>query len=229
MDPAVTGEPGQAPPLARHIGDFLTDLANAGAAGHTLRAYRGDLAQFAAHHDAEIGDLDAATIRAYLAGLAALAPSTRKRKRRRWPRSAAGRSATTCWARTRSTRSTPSRCPGACPGRRGRRRRRGAGGDLQPPAPQGPAAGPAAGPGAVRDRARLRCPGRRGLWPARGGPGPASRPGPWARRWKPPAASWKRPAGWPRSAGSTTPRHYWTARPARSWRPQITGSRERQR
>ncbi len=54
-----------------------------------------------------------------------------------------------------------------------------------------------------------------------------SRPGPWARRWKPPAASWRRPAGWPRSAGSTTPRHSWTARPARSWRPRIRGPRER--
>ncbi len=81
MDPAVTGELGQAHPLARHIGDFLTDLANAGASDHTLRAYRGDLIQFAAHHDAEIGDLDAATVRAYLAELAGLAPSTRKRKR----------------------------------------------------------------------------------------------------------------------------------------------------
>jgi hypothetical protein len=48
MPPAVIGKLGQAHALARHIGDFLTDLANAGASGHTLRAYRGDLAQFAA-------------------------------------------------------------------------------------------------------------------------------------------------------------------------------------
>jgi Aspartate/ornithine carbamoyltransferase, carbamoyl-P binding domain len=35
---------------------------------------------------------------------------------------------------------------------------------------------------------------------------PARSPlGPWARKWKPPAASWRRPTGWPRSAGSTTP------------------------
>ena len=32
-------ELGQAHPLARHIGDFLTNLADAGASGHTLRAY----------------------------------------------------------------------------------------------------------------------------------------------------------------------------------------------
>jgi integrase/recombinase XerD len=42
MDPAVTGELGRAHPLAQYIGDFLTDLANVGASGHTLRAYCGD-------------------------------------------------------------------------------------------------------------------------------------------------------------------------------------------
>jgi len=31
MDPAVTEQLGQAHPLARHIGDFLTGLANASA------------------------------------------------------------------------------------------------------------------------------------------------------------------------------------------------------
>ena len=80
-DGPVIEQLGRAQPLAWHVGDFLTDLANAGASGHTLRTYRGDLAQFAAHHDGEIGDLDAATVRAYLAELAGLAPSTRKRKR----------------------------------------------------------------------------------------------------------------------------------------------------
>jgi integrase/recombinase XerC/integrase/recombinase XerD len=77
----VTEELGLACPLARYVGDFLTDLANAGASGHTLRASRGDLAQFATHHDAEIGDLRASAVRAYLAEAAGLAPSTRKRKR----------------------------------------------------------------------------------------------------------------------------------------------------
>ena len=78
MDPVVIEELGQVRPLSRHIGDFLSDLANAGASGHTLRAYRGDLTQFAAHHDGEIG---AVPVRAYLAEVAGLAPSTRKRKR----------------------------------------------------------------------------------------------------------------------------------------------------
>jgi integrase/recombinase XerD len=40
---------GRAHPLAWHLDDFLSDLANPGASGHTLRAYRGDLAQPAAH------------------------------------------------------------------------------------------------------------------------------------------------------------------------------------
>jgi hypothetical protein len=35
MPPAAIGKLGQAHALARHIGDFLTDLANAGASGHT--------------------------------------------------------------------------------------------------------------------------------------------------------------------------------------------------
>jgi integrase/recombinase XerD len=78
MDPVVIEELGQVRPLSRHIGDFLSDLANAGASGHTLRAYRGDLTQFAAHHDGAIG---AVPVRAYLAEVAGLAPSTRKRKR----------------------------------------------------------------------------------------------------------------------------------------------------
>jgi integrase/recombinase XerD len=61
MDPMVIQKLEQAHPLARHINDFLTDLANASASGHTLRAYRGDLDQFAAHYDGEVEGLDAAT------------------------------------------------------------------------------------------------------------------------------------------------------------------------
>ncbi len=41
--------PGQ--PLARHIDDFFTDLANASKPRNTIRAYRGDLVAFAACHD----------------------------------------------------------------------------------------------------------------------------------------------------------------------------------
>jgi integrase/recombinase XerD len=40
----VAEDLGRAHPVARHIDDFLTDLANAGASGHTLRAALIDLA-----------------------------------------------------------------------------------------------------------------------------------------------------------------------------------------
>ena len=40
-------------PLARHIDDFLTDLANANKPRNMIRAYRGDLIAFAACHDGE--------------------------------------------------------------------------------------------------------------------------------------------------------------------------------
>src|SRR6266566_10030129 len=81
VDPAVTERLGTPHQLARHLGDFLTDLGNANSSAQTIRAYRGDLLQFAAHHDGAIGELDAAPVRAYLAEIAELAPSTRKRKR----------------------------------------------------------------------------------------------------------------------------------------------------
>lgn len=78
---AVRAALGTAHPLARHIGDFLTDQKNAGRSEHTVRAYRGDLIGFAAHHDEKISELTAAPIRAYLSEIAGLAPSSRKRKR----------------------------------------------------------------------------------------------------------------------------------------------------
>jgi integrase/recombinase XerC/integrase/recombinase XerD len=53
----------------------------AGAPGGLLCAYRGDLLQFCAHHDGETSELTAVPVRAYLAEIAELAPSTRKRKR----------------------------------------------------------------------------------------------------------------------------------------------------
>jgi integrase/recombinase XerC/integrase/recombinase XerD len=68
-------------PLAAHIDDFLTDLANANKPRNTVRAYRGDLVAFAAHHDGEIGEVTAVPVRAFLTEIARLAPSTRKRKR----------------------------------------------------------------------------------------------------------------------------------------------------
>jgi hypothetical protein len=39
VDPAVTRQLGAAHPLARHLSDFLTDLGNANASAHTIRAY----------------------------------------------------------------------------------------------------------------------------------------------------------------------------------------------
>jgi integrase/recombinase XerD len=68
-------------PLARHIDDFLTDLANANKPRNTIRAYRGDLIAFAAHHDGDIAALTAAPVRAFLGQIAGQAPATRKRKR----------------------------------------------------------------------------------------------------------------------------------------------------
>jgi integrase/recombinase XerC/integrase/recombinase XerD len=54
-------------------------MANAGASRHTLRAYRGDLLQFAAHHDGEIAGLTVIPVHAYLAGIAELTAASRKR------------------------------------------------------------------------------------------------------------------------------------------------------
>ena len=68
-------------PLARHIDDFLTDLANANKPRNTIRAYRGDLTGFAAHHDGEITELSAAPVRAFLGEIAGRTPAIRRRKR----------------------------------------------------------------------------------------------------------------------------------------------------
>jgi integrase/recombinase XerC/integrase/recombinase XerD len=81
VDPAITAALGASHPLARHLDDFLVDLANANRSGQTIRAYRGDLIAFAAHHDGPLEQLGAAAIRAFLADVAGLAPATRKRKR----------------------------------------------------------------------------------------------------------------------------------------------------
>src|SRR5260370_7318273 len=67
-------------PLARHIDDFLTDLANANKPRNTIRAYRGDLIAFAAHHDCQIAGLTATPVRAFLGQIAGQAPATRKPK-----------------------------------------------------------------------------------------------------------------------------------------------------
>ena len=76
---ALDALPGR--PLARHIDDFLADLANANKPRNTIRAYRGDLIAFAAHHDGDIDAITAAPVRAFLGEIAGQAPATRKRKR----------------------------------------------------------------------------------------------------------------------------------------------------
>jgi integrase/recombinase XerD len=81
MDPVITEQLSREHPLARYLDEFLADLANAGASRHILRAYRGDLLQFAAHHDGEIAELTVVPVRAYLAGIAELTAASRKRKR----------------------------------------------------------------------------------------------------------------------------------------------------
>lgn len=67
-------------PLARPFADFLTDLTNSASSAHTVRAYRGDLVQFAAHVDGTASELTAAPVRAFLSDIAGLAPSTRRRR-----------------------------------------------------------------------------------------------------------------------------------------------------
>ncbi len=62
-------------PLARHIDDFLTDLANANKPHNTIRAYRGDLLAFAACSDGEVAGLTAAPVRAFLGEIAGQAPA----------------------------------------------------------------------------------------------------------------------------------------------------------
>lgn len=81
MDPVLAEQLGAQHSLARHLGDFLTDLSNANASAQTIRAYRGDLIGFATHYDGEISELTAIPVRTYLAEITDLAPSTRKRKR----------------------------------------------------------------------------------------------------------------------------------------------------
>ncbi|WP_206059134.1 site-specific integrase [Nonomuraea zeae] len=116
MDPVIAEQLGRAHPLTRHLDDFLTDLANAGASPHTLRAYRGDLIAFAAHHGEDIAQLTAMPIHAFLAELADLSPAASAGAPPS-PPSPSGRSATTCCRPTRWTGSTPSKSRRPCPAR----------------------------------------------------------------------------------------------------------------
>jgi hypothetical protein len=57
MDPVVIEHLGRGHSLYRHIGDFFTRPSNAAASRQTIRTYRGDPLQFAAHDDDEIGEV----------------------------------------------------------------------------------------------------------------------------------------------------------------------------
>lgn len=70
----------QAHPLAEPVEEFLTDLANAGRSPHTLRCYRGDLAQFAHHHKWGAETVDADALRGYFSAISGQAKGTRARK-----------------------------------------------------------------------------------------------------------------------------------------------------
>jgi hypothetical protein len=67
--------------LARHIDDFLTDLANANKPRDTIRACCGDLIAFTAHGAGEIAALTAAPVQVFLGEIAGQAPSSRTCKR----------------------------------------------------------------------------------------------------------------------------------------------------
>jgi integrase/recombinase XerD len=67
-------------PLASPVGDFLIDLAAAGKSDHTVRCYRGDLAQFAAHHAGGVTAIDATVLRGFFTAISGQAKATRTRK-----------------------------------------------------------------------------------------------------------------------------------------------------
>jgi hypothetical protein len=50
-------------PIAGSVRDFLADLTAAGRSPHTVRGYRGDLAEFAEHHGTGPNEITAAFLR----------------------------------------------------------------------------------------------------------------------------------------------------------------------
>lgn len=79
MSPAALTLPGEHP-LAGQVRDFLADQQFAGKAAHTIRAYRGDLAQLAEHTDRGVIGVDAAVLRSWSTSIADLQQSSRARK-----------------------------------------------------------------------------------------------------------------------------------------------------
>ncbi|MGH3566774.1 MAG: hypothetical protein ACRDRH_12225 [Pseudonocardia sp.] len=55
--------------------EFLADLANANKSLHTLRCHRGDLVQFAGHHDGE-GIIDASVLHGFFTSPGRCSPSS---------------------------------------------------------------------------------------------------------------------------------------------------------
>jgi site-specific recombinase XerD len=66
--------------LTAMIADFLADLQQANHSSHTLRAYGGDLAQFAAFHADAPSAITAEALRSFWGSLAHLSPASRARK-----------------------------------------------------------------------------------------------------------------------------------------------------
>jgi integrase/recombinase XerD len=67
-------------PLAEPVREFLADLRGAGRSPHTVRGYRGDLAEFAAHHAGDVDEVDVPVLRSYFTAIGEHAPATRARK-----------------------------------------------------------------------------------------------------------------------------------------------------
>jgi integrase/recombinase XerC/integrase/recombinase XerD len=79
VSPAALTLPG-GHPLSGQVRDFLADQEFAGKAAHTIRAYRGDLAQLAAHTDRDVTGVDAGVLRSWSTAIADLQQSSRARK-----------------------------------------------------------------------------------------------------------------------------------------------------
>ncbi len=67
-------------PLAGPVRDFLADLNAAAKSVHTVRGYRGDLAEFAVHHGGDLDEITVSVLRDYNTAISSNAPSTRARK-----------------------------------------------------------------------------------------------------------------------------------------------------
>ena len=65
--------------VAELAGAYLAELEHAGRSAHTLRAYRSELARLAAFHGGDVGELDVATLRAFLSTRARLSAASRAR------------------------------------------------------------------------------------------------------------------------------------------------------